>query len=281
MGGVFLDVLPALVALAVTMMGNALLTTLLGLQVGRIDAEGALVGVVMAGYFVGFLASALLTPRLIRRVGHIRAFVTLALLGAAVPVLHAAIPTWWAWFLLRAAMGIAFAGIYVVVESWINQSTGNATRGRLLAIYMVTQGGAWSAGQFLLNVADPGGFMLFALASGLLAAGAAVIATAPIRTSRTPRIFHMSWSSPNTLHGMQAFGSDHERASLDRLGAAPLRGAAWALSSAGEHCFHTAGVAGSIPAAPTTIPTTKPPPSPHRGSAAAGGRDRLSGTASG
>lgn len=183
MGSLIRDVLPLLAALAFTMMGNALLTTLLGIEIGRIDASGALVGVVMAGYYVGFLACSLLVPILIRRAGHVRAFMGFALLGGAVPVLHALAPTWIAWFLLRGAMGITFAGIYVVVESWLNQATGNEARGRLLALYMVVQGGAWSTGQFLLNVADAGGWVLFVLASGLLTCGAVVIAAAPIRRS--------------------------------------------------------------------------------------------------
>jgi hypothetical protein len=42
-------------------------------------------------------------------------------------------------------------------------------------------------------------------------------------------------------------------ATLDQQGKLGLYAAAleWAISSAGEHCLHTAGVAGSIPASPT------------------------------
>jgi MFS family permease len=51
--------------------------------------------------------------------------------------------------------GICLAGIYVVAESWLNDRATQATRSRLLALYMVVLYGGLGAAQFLLLASDP------------------------------------------------------------------------------------------------------------------------------
>jgi MFS family permease len=165
-------------ALALAMMGSSLLSTLLGIRAPLLQTDTTTLGLVMAGYFAGFLASSLVSPRLIRALGHVRAFLALGLLASAMPALHALAPHWPVWLLGRAGSGFAFAGIYIVVESWLNQATGNETRGRLLAVYMVTQGGAWSSGQFLLKAGDPFGALPIVLATMLQLGGAVAVLAA-------------------------------------------------------------------------------------------------------
>jgi MFS family permease len=59
----------------------------------------------------------------------------------------------WAW--LRGVSGFAFAGIYVVAESWLNDRADRTSRGMLLASYMVVIYVGLGGGQLLLNLADP------------------------------------------------------------------------------------------------------------------------------
>ncbi|MDG2113051.1 MAG: MFS transporter, partial [Actinomycetota bacterium] len=72
------------------------------------------------------------------------------------------------WSAFRLVFGLCAAGLYVVAESWLNDLATNATRGRILAVYMVVTMSSLAGGQFLINAADPGGFVLFALASVLV-----------------------------------------------------------------------------------------------------------------
>lgn len=175
-GGPLSDVSPhvaaraLLVGVFLLMAGNGLQGSLLGV---RADAEGfslAATGVVMACYFAGFLAGAKWAESLLSSVGHIRVFAALASTASAAVLLHSILISPWTWALMRLVTGACMAGLYVVSESWLNDLATNATRGRLLSLYMVASMGGLTAGQFLLEVADPSSFELFVLSSILVSA---------------------------------------------------------------------------------------------------------------
>lgn len=154
-----------LFGMALLMLGNGLQGSLLGL---RASAEGfgdSVTGFVMSGYFVGFLAGSTLTPRAVRRVGHVRAFAALASLASIAILVHSVFVTPLIWGLMRLVTGFAYAGLYVVAESWLNDRATNELRGRLLSIYLVVSFVGMGGGQLLLNVADPGRHDLFILVS--------------------------------------------------------------------------------------------------------------------
>lgn len=154
--------------LALVMMGNGLNGSLLGV---RSEAEGfglAVGGIVMACYFAGFLAGSHYATHVLGTVGHIRVFAALASTASTTVLLHATFVNPVVWGAMRFLFGLCMAGLYVVVESWLNHMATNETRGRLLSIYMVISMGGVSIGQALLTVADTNGFGLFILASVLV-----------------------------------------------------------------------------------------------------------------
>jgi MFS family permease len=154
--------------LALVMVGNGLQGSVLGV---RSEAEGfgvAVGGLVMACYFAGFLVGSHFATHALGTVGHIRVFAALASTASSVALMHAVFPNPVVWALLRFVFGLCIAGLYVVVESWLNQAATNETRGRLLSIYMVVSMGGYAAGQALLPVADTNGYVLFVLASILV-----------------------------------------------------------------------------------------------------------------
>src|SRR3546814_4042987 len=76
-------------------------------------------------------------PRLIQRIGHIRAFAFHAALAAVSVLLHAIMLSPWAWAALRMLTGIALVGLYTVIESWLNATAPPAQRSGVFAMYMV------------------------------------------------------------------------------------------------------------------------------------------------
>lgn len=179
--GAILKAWPLLLGMFMLMIGNGLQGTVLGVRGGAEGFSDTTLGYVMAGYFVGFLGGTRATPWLLRRVGHVRVFAALASLISAAFILYAALVHPIAWFLLRLTIGFCFSGVYVVAESWLNDTATNETRGQTMSAYITVQMLGIILAQALLNVADPGGYDLFVIMSVLVS-----ISFAPILLSSTP-----------------------------------------------------------------------------------------------
>lgn len=168
MSKVFIAAWPLFFGLAFMMIGNGLQGTLLGV---RADIEGfgtATTGLIMSLYYFGFLAGCVVAPKLIQDVGHIRVFAAMASLASSTVLLHAVFPSALIWCVVRLVTGFAFAGLFIVIESWLNGVANNKNRGKILAIYILVSYGGMAIGQYLLNLSDPAGASLFILISVLV-----------------------------------------------------------------------------------------------------------------
>ena len=126
------------------------------------------IGFLSSAYFAGFMAGCLTTPYLVKRVGHVRVFAALSSLVAACALTHMLLINVPSWAVLRALTGFSFAGLYMLIESWINEQTPNDKRGQVLSIYRMVDLAAITVGQFLLTLADPKDFVLFSLVAILI-----------------------------------------------------------------------------------------------------------------
>lgn len=173
---------PLITAMGFLMLGAGLQGTLIGVRTQIEAFSGTLTGIVVAAYYVGFLAGSFAVPLYVLRVGHIRVFAALASTASVAALLYSVAVHPIAWIAIRTLTGLCFAGLYVVAESWVNTRATNTTRGRYMAVYMVTVLGAVGIGQLLLNVADPAGFELFLLSSALVS-----LAVVPVALARSPQ----------------------------------------------------------------------------------------------
>lgn len=161
------------------LMGNGLQGTLLAVR-GVAEGFGTdAIGFVMAGYFLGFVAGSVYTVPLIERAGHIRTFAALASIASAVALAHLVLIDEVVWGVLRGVTGFCFAGLYMVVESWLNERATNRTRGRIFSAYMIVNLAGTALGQFLLTAGDPGGFIPFCLVSIVIS-----VALVPVALTR-------------------------------------------------------------------------------------------------
>jgi len=157
-----------LLCVALLCVGHGLGGSLVAVRASAEDFGPDVTGLVMSGYSVGLLLSSFLTPRLVRSVGHVRAFAGLASIVSTAVLL---MPLWvYApfWFGMRFVTGLCTSGLFIVCESWLNGSSSNENRGRMLSLYMIVTYGALGGGQLLLNVADSSGFSRFIIVSSLL-----------------------------------------------------------------------------------------------------------------
>lgn len=182
LGGAVFRLWALFFGIALLLAGNGLQGTLLGVVAQDVGFSGAVTGLIMTSYYVGFLAGSVGAEQFIARVGHVRTFAALAALGSIAILVHGLVVEPWTWSAMRFVTGFSFAGLYVVSESWLNRASDNTFRGALLAIYMIVAQAGLAGGQLLLNTAPPGGLGLYILSSMILSA-----AVIPILLSSAPQ----------------------------------------------------------------------------------------------
>ncbi len=188
---------------AIICLGHGLQGTLIGIRSVIEGFSFVSAGVIIAGYYVGYLTGAILIPIFLRRVGHIRVFAALASLASISILLHSIFLDPFSWFIIRIITGISLSGIYVIMESWLNDKSTNETRGQLLGIYMIVTFVFVGLGQLLLNLSDPSKVDLFILVSILLS-----FALLPILLSKTdqPDMVDPKYFSIKEFYILSPFG---------------------------------------------------------------------------
>jgi MFS family permease len=142
-------------------------------------------GIMMSAYFVGFFIGATVVPRLVTKVGHIRVFAAFASMASLSSLVHVVFVDPYIWIFARFLTGFSMIGIFIIVESWLNDRANNKTRGKVLSLYMLVTYVGMALGNLLLNVSDPRYYEPFILISLLFS-----IALIPILlTKRKPPKF--------------------------------------------------------------------------------------------
>jgi len=236
-----------LLGFGILMLGDGLQGTLLAVRAFREGFSTTITGVVMSSFYVGFLAGSLWAPKIVRQVGHIRVFAALVALASASILVHALYIHPVAWVVLRLISGFCFSGIYIVAESWLNDSAPNESRGQLLSIYMVITYVAVGVGQLFLNLSDPVGYPLFVLTSVLISVAVVPLLLSASRApsfeeSSSVRLIDLYKISPLGVVGM--FGEGLVTAAVFALG--PVYAALQGYSNAEISFFITAPVLATV-----------------------------------
>jgi MFS family permease len=161
---------PLLLGMGILMLGAGLQSTLLGVRATIEAFPTTVTGIIMSCYYVGYLVGTRLAPQLLRRVGPVRVFATLAALASVAVLVHGSWVHPGPWALMRLLSGVCFAGIYVVAESWLNHYASSSNRGQLLASYMLVLYVGLGGAQFLLVLSSPQSTQPFMLVSALISA---------------------------------------------------------------------------------------------------------------
>lgn len=157
-----------LISDALVLLGHGLLLTLLPITANQIGFSDFEVGLTGSSYFVGFVVGCLATPMVLKRVGHIRTFAVVASSYAATILLFTWLQNFAGWMLLRFMVGAMVAGIYMIIESWLNERADAKSRGTILSFYAMMNLMMITLAQQFLNLGTLNTEFLFVLASILL-----------------------------------------------------------------------------------------------------------------
>ena len=156
----FSSIAALLLSVLMLIGGNSLVGIVTPLR-ARIEGFPDLtVGLLGSVYFAGMLAGTLAAPAIIRRGGHIRAYATFVALAVVSVILMPVTVSQWAWLSCRALLGFVFAGLYAVIEAWINAKATNANRGVLYALTRSPTSALPRAGNWLSSLLEQAVFPL-------------------------------------------------------------------------------------------------------------------------
>ncbi len=178
---ILVSILSLLLASAILLFGVGLQGTLIALRAGVEGFPVDITGLIMAAYFIGYVAGTYICPWLIRQFGHIRSYAILATIASAAAIAFPlfTIPT--IWFLLRMITGVCIVGLFMVIESWLNEIAPSESRGRFFAVYMLITLLAMAFGQFLLLAGEIRDFDLFAITTILISLALVPVAMTRVR----------------------------------------------------------------------------------------------------
>ena len=157
-----------LLSIFMLMAGSGFLATLISLRLNRAGSGTMTIGIVATAYFGGLIIGSLRAGGVVRRVGHIRAFAAFVALLSASTLSYALWTQPLFWMLLRLIDGICVAGVFVCLESWLNDRAEPQMRGSVLAAYMVALYSGQAIGQLLLGASGALPAIPFQIASILI-----------------------------------------------------------------------------------------------------------------
>lgn len=183
-----------LLSLFIFVLGTGFFATLLTLSMTLHHEPPILIGALTSLFYAGLVLGSFRAEKFIIRVGHIRAYATFSATLAVICLLHGIFyhPYWW--LILRFIAGLATAGLFVVIESWLLCKSSAVNRGQVLALYMVTFYGAQSVGQFFLNIGDPMHLLLFSIASMMCSLSIIPLAMSHVQTPQIEEPSALRWS---------------------------------------------------------------------------------------
>lgn len=163
------------IALSLYAVASGYLMSLIPLMLSGYGLEASLASWMASVFYAGLLLGAVIMEPFVSRLGHRLAFLgCLALLIVsivALPLLSFAT----AWLVARFVAGVAVAGVFVVVESWLLHGN-ESGRAKRLGIYMAALYGGTAIGQLGIGVLGvAGGVPFFAIITLLVMASVVLI----------------------------------------------------------------------------------------------------------
>lgn len=144
---------------------------LLALILERRGTPDIIIGLNTAASPAGLLIFTVLMPRIVARLGTMRALYLGFILMIFSIVLFPVLDNVWLWFPLRFLMGIGIAIHWVVSETWINTLVDNRIRGRVMGIYVTALSAGSLVGILTLYLVGSEGTDPFFIIAAVMAMG--------------------------------------------------------------------------------------------------------------
>lgn len=162
------------IALALYAIASSYLMSLIPLMLPFYDLDKSLASWLASVFYAGLLLGAMFVEPVVNRIGHRNAFVVFLTVLTASIIILPLLPHSSVWLAARFIAGIAVAGIFVVVESWLLHGN-ESGRAKRMGIYMASLYGGSAAGQLGIGYLGIEGMTPFIVISVILTLASMVL----------------------------------------------------------------------------------------------------------
>lgn len=193
------------IALTLYAVASGYLMSVIPLMLSHYGLDTSLASWLASIFYAGLLLGAMFMEPLVNRFGHRNAFIGCLLLLLASIVILPLLPNSAVWLSARFVAGIAVAGIFVVVESWLlhGDESGRAKR---LGIYMVSLYGGTALGQLGIGYLGVVGWIPFIAISTLIIFATSVLIFGKSDQPSTEAGRSLSWKQVTKLSHAAVIG---------------------------------------------------------------------------
>lgn len=140
------------VSLSLFAVASGFLMSLIPLALGSRGMSIELASWLASVFYAGLLGGALISARIVGKMGHRPALVTFLFIIILTVVSMAVFTSPTLWLASRFIAGIAVAGVFVVIESWLLMAESEKARSKRLGLYMAALYGGSALGQLGISV---------------------------------------------------------------------------------------------------------------------------------
>ncbi|CAM3037476.1 MFS transporter [Vibrio mytili] len=148
------------IALSLYAVASGYLMSLIPLMLSEYGIPSEFASWLASSFYAGLLIGALFIERMVRQMGHRKAFVTCLSAFTLTILVMPAFADGFVWLIARFIAGITVAGIFVIVESWL-MSGDETSRAKRLSFYMLSLYGGSALGQLGIGVIGISGAVPF------------------------------------------------------------------------------------------------------------------------
>ncbi|MBD2810077.1 MFS transporter [Xenorhabdus sp. Vera] len=178
--------------LTVFAISSGYLMSLIPLSMASFNIDTIYASWLASAYYVGLLIGSMMIEPVIAKIGHRLSFIAFLVLLTATVIVLPFFPNKEIWLIIRCVAGMAVAGIFVVVESWLLIGDNPKERAKRLSFYMTSLYGGTTLGQLLIGPVGTQGMIPFIVVSALLLL--AILPPLLVRHSQPPPLYHQSLS---------------------------------------------------------------------------------------
>ncbi|NOH27319.1 MFS transporter [Vibrio mediterranei] len=193
------------IALSLYAVASGYLMSLIPLMLGEYGIDASNASWLASVFYVGLLVGAVVIEPAVKHIGHRIAFIACLALFIATIVALPLMPVAWAWLIARFVAGIAVAGVFVIVESWLLVGD-ESSRAKRLGLYMGSLYGGSALGQLGIGFIGVQGSLPFVAILSMLSAAILVLMFVPTQQPQSAHSATLSFKQIAKLNHAAIIG---------------------------------------------------------------------------